>query len=1304
MKSLKLEILFGAKDRLSPALRAMIGGSNATNQALKKTQDQLKNLQAQQKQIEGYEKQKTAIEQNNTALHQMQQRMAQLKTEIANNKFKHYTQELQTAQHALEQTNQRVSFLNANQRKVDGFFTQKRAIIDSTKSLEALQQHIQQLKQQMQNNGSAKLSQEFKKATTQADQLKASLLAQKQALQTTRNELQQAGIKTNGLAQTQVKLRQQIEQANTATSRYKKSVAELEQQQQKEKKALDDLSKKLKTTETEASKLTTTIGTQKTKLKQLEEGLKETGLSSHNLADQQGKLKQQITETNTSLDSQKKKLANLNRVRESSNNIKQNAQMAAASGATMMATGVTAAYGLSKMIGESKNYEIERNRVGALGVGQEHTDEIIAFAKGMKTFGTSTKENLALARDALTVFGGDVHHAEMAAPILAKMKAANETMFGHEQGAENEKKFMDMLKVIELRGGLKNEAAFKEQANMLQQVITATGGRVQAEEWLNAIKTGGIAAKGIDNKAFYYKMEPIVQEMGGFRVGTAMMSAYQNVYQGKTTQKAVRAMDGYGLLGDPKKIHHNKTGDASYMDIGAIKGAELFKKDQFAWMEEVMLPQLAKQGITKESDVLDAIGNIFSNRTASNLFATMYQQRANVHKNAKLNEGAENIGQMSDRAEKTTVGKELDAKAKLHDLYLELGQTILPIYTKAMEMATDALQGFTTWMKDNPTYAKALGIGLTILTGCLLAVGGALVVFSPLIAGLMTLRIVMASFSMLTTVFNPFMLALTLLAVAAILIYTNWEPIKAFFLELWDSVSKWATETWQAITKGASDAWNGVCGFFGGISDWFADKWNKVTTSVQDVWNGITTGASNAWNGITDGIGSVWDTIKNTFNAGVNWVIQTFTDLWTTFKSIVNSVDQFLARNPILNFLLFPIGIPRMIIANWSSIKGFFADVWNGVVQSTCEAWNSICAFFSPIGQWFSTQWNTVKTSANSAWQGLKDGASDAWNGICGFFSSIGNWFSTQWDSVKTSANNAWQGVKDGASDAWNGICEYFSPIGDWFTDKWNTVSAGASTAWEATKSGASSSYNTITEVFAPVTNWFTDRWNNIKKAFDGGLIGIGALIMNWSPLGLFYKAFASVLNWFGIELPSTFSGFGSMIIDGLVAGIEKGFDKLKGVWEKVNSWMPDWTRKTMDIHSPSRVMKGLGRFIVDGLGVGVEQGQDSLKGKFNNTLNLFNQDTPHIDLSTKVTTGLQVVKDIALEPILAKIRPIHLTPQPSKQPSAPITIEGDTLTIQIHAQPHHSAQDIASIVETMLNKRDREKLAKARTSFFDMD
>ena len=38
-------------------------------------------------------------------------------------------------------------------------------------------------------------------------------------------------------------------------------------------------------------------------------------------------------------------------------------------------------------------------------------------------------------------------------------------------------------------------------------------------------------------------------------------------------------------------------------------------KNQFEWIEKVLLPQLANKGITEKKQEIDAIGCIFSNRT-----------------------------------------------------------------------------------------------------------------------------------------------------------------------------------------------------------------------------------------------------------------------------------------------------------------------------------------------------------------------------------------------------------------------------------------------------------------------------------------------------------------------------------------------------------------------------------------------------------------------------------------------------------------------------------------------------------------
>lgn len=105
-----------------------------------------------------------------------------------------------------------------------------------------------------------------------------------------------------------------------------------------------------------------------------------------------------------------------------------------------------------------------------------------------------------------------------------------------------------------------------------------------------------------------------------------------------------------------------------------------------------------------------------------------------------------------------------------------------------------------------------------------------------------------------------------------------------------------------------------------------------------------------------------------------------------------------------------------------------------------------------------------------------------------------------------------------------------------------------------------------IYRYWEPISSFFSGVWSQVQTAFDGGIAGITRLIMNWSPLGLFYNAFAGVLNWFGIDLPATFSEFGGNILSSLINGIMNALPFLNGAIEKIKSVIPDWAKSALGI------------------------------------------------------------------------------------------------------------------------------------------
>lgn len=122
------------------------------------------------------------------------------------------------------------------------------------------------------------------------------------------------------------------------------------------------------------------------------------------------------------------------------------------------------------------------------------------------------------------------------------------------------------------------------------------------------------------------------------------------------------------------------------------------------------------------------------------------------------------------------------------------------------------------------------------------------------------------------------------------------------------------------------------------------------------------------------------------------------------------------------------------------------------------------------------------------------------------------------------------------------------------------------------------------------VSSWFKQRWAEIKEAFNGGIVGIGKLLINWSPVGLLYKAFAAALKYLGVDLPAKFTDFGGHLIDGLINGIKNKWESLKTTVTDMGDSVGGWFKEKLGIHSPSRVFMGFGDNIAQGAAIGLQR------------------------------------------------------------------------------------------------------------------
>lgn len=226
------------------------------------------------------------------------------------------------------------------------------------------------------------------------------------------------------------------------------------------------------------------------------------------------------------------------------------------------------------------------------------------------------------------------------------------------------------------------------------------------------------------------------------------------------------------------------------------------------------------------------------------------------------------IGLANSDGAKGSMSKEADAqkataaaqwtifKNQVGEVAVNIGNILLPAVNAVLPVISTLVTGVADWVRENPKLATSIATVAASVLGAVgamnsvkMAIGGVKFAFNAL---------------KLVTATNPLGLAFVVLTTAAVLIYQNWEPIKAFFLDIWDSIKSYAEVAWTWIKDAFLNYspiglvvknWEPIKAFFTGLFDNIKDTvraaidWilNKIA-KVGDVWN-----ATKSFFGFGDG-------------------------------------------------------------------------------------------------------------------------------------------------------------------------------------------------------------------------------------------------------------------------------------------------------------------------------------------------------------------------------------------------------------------------------------------------------------------
>lgn len=264
----------------------------------------------------------------------------------------------------------------------------------------------------------------------------------------------------------------------------------------------------------------------------------------------------------------------------------------------------------------------------------------------------------------------------------------------------------------------------------------------------------------------------------------------------------------------------------------------------------------------------------------------------------------------------------------LHQWASYISDRLVTVLTAAWEFATGVYQIMVRLGEYLSVAAEYVG-GWERLAAILAGMAFAPILISTA-AGIVQIAI---GLSMLSAALmaNPIALAIAVIVAGAALIYLNWEPIKAFFIDLWNTMANAAT-----------NAWNTVKGWLG---------FDPMPTLSQ-LWDAHKLLAAMGVEALRGLVEAAWTNVK----AALEWSpVEAISRLWAglsatatgTVESAFAAVDAVWTRIKAL-FEWSPV---EAIQKSWAGVSDALGGLIDGAAARAGAAWEKVKSLLSFSGQ-----------------------------------------------------------------------------------------------------------------------------------------------------------------------------------------------------------------------------------------------------------------------------------------------------------------------------------------------------------------
>lgn len=409
------------------------------------------------------------------------------------------------------------------------------------------------------------------------------------------------------------------------------------------------------------------------------------------------------------------------------------AQAAVATGAAVLAQGPL----IREVVRQASAQLHERIRMENAGmtpgeIADAH-EQMARLSRVYKPIGQT--EIMHMLRNMRSVVGSYEEAAHIAEPLM-KLRVISQHASPHASAEEINENFDKLIKAAELGGVTQDLGKFTNYMQGIAKALNVFGDTIKPYQYFEAAQYGRSATMNLSPEFVAGVMPTLIQHHGGSQAGTALAAFYRALVGGRMSNVAVHELQNLGLLnmargpdGKLKYISQTKTGDIKGILPGGVVGADLARTDPDKWVNQILVPALARKGITDPGRVAEVIAHMFSNQVAAQFVTEMITQRGLFEKDRAMTKGAKGLEAAGD-----IMAKDLDQAFKglrhqIDALAAAAGKPLLEPLTRNINSFADTIGGVAERLSHDQITAKHAFGGALVAGGAasylgLAAVGG----------------------------------------------------------------------------------------------------------------------------------------------------------------------------------------------------------------------------------------------------------------------------------------------------------------------------------------------------------------------------------------------------------------------------------------------------------------------------------------------------------------------------------------------------------------------------------------------------